>query len=278
MAARSRPEVPVPLRALTIGDRLDGALRILKLAPATVITLAAVAVVPVQLLAATLLRNAPSASLEAVFGRPLVTLFVDDLGGRTGVALFLVLLDSLSVSFVAVGLVSLVTGWHLGVRRPTADVLRAASSRLPAVAAVWVLVHLAEVAFGLVFVLTALLPMTWFAVAAPVLGAEGHGPWTTLGRSFHLTKRAFPLVLGTCLLVALVDVVLRFTLTAVGGFYVDAGWPAGWAVSTAVALGARLVTVPFVAGCAVLLYLDLRVRLEGLDIELAAADRFPVAG
>jgi hypothetical protein len=56
--------------------------------------------------------------------------------------------------------------------------------------------------------------------------------------------------------------------------YLELDLPAAWAVNTAVAAAALLVTVPFVAGVATLLYLDLRVRTEGLDIELAAARRF----
>ena len=39
----------------------------------------------------------------------------------------------------------------------------------------------------------------------------------------------------------------------------------------------QLVTIPVVAGITVLIYLDLRVRTEGLDLELDAIEAFPTA-
>jgi hypothetical protein len=40
----------------------------------------------------------------------------------------------------------------------------------------------------------------------------------------------------------------------------------------------QLVTLPVVAGITVLIYLDLRVRTEGLDLELDALAAFPTTG
>ena len=283
MAVGAAPELPVPLRPLSVSDRIDGALRVLKLAPGPVVALAAVAVVPVQLVAALVLGNGPTdldgnEQLEAVLGKPIVSVFLAESGGQAVSAALLVLLEVLAVSFVACGLGTLVTGWYLEGRvRSAGELVAGAAARLPAVAAAWFLVHVVELAFGAVVLLPALIPMTWFAIVAPLVGAEAIGPLRAMRRSFDLTRRAFWSVLGTCLLVALLDVVLRFALTALGFVYVDLDLPAAWAVSTAVAIAARLVTVPFVAGCAVLLYLDLRIRLEGLDIDLAADERFPDA-
>ena len=61
-----------------------------------------------------------------------------------------------------------------------------------------------------------------------------------------------------------VDPTLQAALAAVIGL--ESGWPLA-------ALGAvigQLLTTPFVAAATTLLYLDLRIRTEGLDIELAA--------
>ena len=96
-------------------------------------------------------------------------------------------------------------------------------------------------------------------------------------RSARLVNRRFGAVLGTCLLVvsrrrwcsrARSRRWRRSTSSSTG--------PLAWVVNTAVAAGALLITMPFVAGVVTLLYLDLRVRNEGLDIELAAARRLPV--
>lgn len=277
------PELPVPLRPLTAGDRVDGALRILKLAPGPVVGLAAAAVVPVHVLAALVLDGGPTdlggdEQFEAVLGKPIVTAVLAETGGQLVAAVLLVLLEVLAVSFVAAGLGALVTGWYLeGRQRTTGELISLAVGRLPAVAVAWVLVHLVEAAFGSFAGLPALAPMAWFSLVAPIIGAERLGPVRAMRRSVELTRRAFGIALGTCLVVAFVDVVLRFALTAIGILYVDLDLPAAWAVTTLVTVGSRLVTVPFVAGAAVLLYLDLRVRLEGLDIDLAADERFPDA-
>jgi hypothetical protein len=120
--------------------------------------------------------------------------------------------------------------------------------------------------------------MTWYSVVSVVVACEGVGPTKAMRRSFRLTSRRFGAVLLVCLLVVVVDLLLSGALTAIGALYVEAGGPAGWAVNTAVAAAALLVTTPFVAGAATLLYLDLRVRTEGLDIELAAGRRFATTG
>jgi hypothetical protein len=68
-------------------------------------------------------------------------------------------------------------------------------------------------------------------------------------------------------------------LTAIGGipsfaslFFGTEG--IGWILPAAVGVVSSLVTMPLVAGITVLIYLDLRVRTEGLDLELRAADAF----
>jgi hypothetical protein len=276
------PELPVPLRPMTPSDRLDGALRILKLAPGPVIALAAVAVVPLQLIGLLALGRSGvddgDAVFEAFVGRAGVRLFVTDSGGDAAIAIVLLLLEALAVSFVACGIGSLVSGWYFGGRRSTpADVVGFAARRLPALAAAWFLVHVAEAALAVAFIIPALVPMTWFALTAPIIGIEQLGPIKAMRRSMGLARRAFGTVLGTCLLVAVLDAGLRFSLSAIGGIYADIELPAAWAVTTATSIAARLVTVSFVAGVAVLLHLDLRIRLEGLDIQLAADERFPRA-
>lgn len=272
-ATAGRPEVPVPLRPLSSAERLDGALRILKLAPATVSALVLVAVVPVELLAALLVRDEDASLVRVLFGATIATLTDDGSGaGATGPLLFVVL-DAVVLAWVAVGLAGLVTGWHVGRRDATGEVLRAAATRLPAIVGAVLLVKAAEAVGIVVLVVGALLPMTWFAVAAPVLGAEQAGPVTALRRSFRLTRRHLGSVFGTCALSAGVALVLRASLSTLGGFYVDAGLPGEWVTVTVLGIAVRVVVDTLVAGAAVLTYLDLRVRREGLDIELAATDR-----
>ena len=122
----------------------------------------------------------------------------------------------------------------------------------------------------------AVVLMALFVVTAPVIGAEDLGPVAALRRSARLTRRAFWRVLGIALLSIVVEEMF-VTAVAILPTLVSA-WLGtdgiGWVLSVAVNLLTTMVTLPIVAGITVSLYLDLRIRTEGLDLELAAIDAF----
>ena len=274
------PVLPVPLRPMTIPDLLDGSLRILKLAPRTVIGLAAVVSLPVQLFLGYLNRQAiEDANVAAAFDDAFSGNASTDATGGLGAGPFAlgVVLDGLVLAIVAGGLAYLVAGWYAGTEHSLGAVIRVAFRRAAPLAVAWVLVHLAEAVFAIGLIVGALVPMTWFAVVSPAVVCEGIGPWRAVRRSGALTRRRFGAVLGTVLAVALVDALLGSALTGLAEVYVALGLPGAWVVTAAAGAAAGLVLTPFVAGVAVLLYLDLRVRHEGLDIELAANRRFAPA-
>jgi hypothetical protein len=80
--------------------------------------------------------------------------------------------------------------------------------------------------------------------------------------------------------VAAVDQVLHAAVAFLPVFTIEALVPEGLVLpAAAVASGAvRILTGGVLAGATVLLYLDTRVRAEGLDLELAAGDAFDRAG
>lgn len=270
--------VPVPLRPLTVPDLLDGGLRVWKLAPGTVAGLAALFVVPIQVGLGVLTRDqVEDVQVGQTFTDAMSATGPGDVDAGFGGDVFVLSLvaHGIALAFVTAGVAALVTGWYVGINRGTGALARIALRRTWPLVAAWVLVHLLEGVFAVLLLVPVIVPMAWFAVVTPVVACEGAGPVRAMRRAARLANRRFGAVLGTCLLVALIDVVLSGALTAVGALVLGLDLPAGWAVNTAVAAGALLVTVPFVAGVATLLYLDLRVRTEGLDIELAAARRFP---
>jgi hypothetical protein len=266
---------------MTIPDLLDGSLRILKLAPGTVLGLAAVVSVPVQLLLGYLSRRSiEDSDLGQVFNDAFSgTTSSSDVSDRFDLDAFTLgtVLDGLVLAAVTAGLAVLVAGWYTGHDRSLGQILAVAGRRALPLAVAWVLVHLIEAVFLVGFLVAALVPMAWFAVVSPVVACERVGPWRALRRSGALTRRRFGPVLGTGLAVAVVDVLLSGALTGGAQLYAAFDLPGAWIVTTAVVAAASLVVTPFVAGVAVLLYLDLRVRNEGLDVELAVPNRFPVA-
>ena len=242
-AAGRPPPVPVDLRPLTALERVDGGLRVLKLAPATMVAIAACTVVPVQLLAS-VVPDDPAHPAE-----PLVVAWL----GR-GAAITLA---------------------EDSARAPAGIVLLALESL--ALAGAWAVVHAAEAVGALALGVGALVPMVLFAVVTPVLAGEGLGVGAALRRSVALTKRRPGLVLGACLSIALADLALRGALTASATLWADLGLPAQGAVAAAVGIAARMVTVPMVAGAIVLLHLELRVRVEGHDLAVAVGELWPDA-
>lgn len=277
--APSSPPVPVPLRPMAHLERIDGGLRVLRLAPATVLAVTACTVVPVQLLGA-LVPDDPARPAEpalvAWLGRGAAIALLED-ADRLPLGLALVALESIALSVASAAIGLLVLGWYQGRRPATPEILRAGALGLPALVGAWIAVHLAESVAGLFLLVPALVPMALFAVVAPVVGVEGAGPAGALRRSASLTRRRFPDALGAVVSIAVVDLVLRGALVAPTLLWTAFGLPADRVVAAAFGVAARLVTVPMVAGAVALLYVDLRARVEGLDLELAADELWPDA-
>jgi hypothetical protein len=109
-------------------------------------------------------------------------------------------------------------------------------------------------------------------LAVPVLLVERTGAWEAVRRSVELVRprllRVVGLVVVTVILLTVVGAVLgvvQFPLAIVGGRVAQFGI----AVTT---LLAYVVTVPFEANIALLLYVDARVRHEGLDVAVLTAE------
>ncbi|WP_089775274.1 DUF7544 domain-containing protein [Ruania alba] len=130
---------------------------------------------------------------------------------------------------------------------------------------------------GIVVVLTAFVSMiavvVFTVLATPVLVLERSGIITALRRSFQLTRRSFWRILGiyllTVLLVGILASVVSYPFGIVGGLIgslmaIQVASMVGQVISLA-------VTTPFMAAVTALLYIDVRIRTEALDVELARA-------
>jgi hypothetical protein len=149
-------------------------------------------------------------------------------------------------------------------------------------------INAAAIAVGVLGGIAAICLTIWFSImlrlATPAVVLERQGPARALARSWQLVRRSFWRVLGIMLLAAIVvgfaSFVLQVPFTIVeaiaggsGGIFGLAGHRAVAAVIIG-AVGsvvAGAVTRPISAGVTVLLYLDMRMRKEGLDLALQAA-------
>ena len=266
---------------MTVSDVLDGAFAILKAAPATIIGFTAVFAVPVQLLGAWLQRDllGGDSLLDVIEGDTSLT-GVEQSGTGSGWAQVVLLFGpSLALVFVAAGIVRLVGAWHVGRDIPLGRLLRDMVPLAWPLLASWVLVHLAEGLGLLACGLPALAVMTWFLVTAPVVGAERLGPVKAMRRSARLVARRFWPVLGLVILSSIVMTIFGYAIglvpTTVSLLVGTDGL--GWVLTAASGILTSLITMPVVAATTVLIYLDLRVRTEGLDLELDAIEVFPAA-
>lgn len=195
----------------------------------------------------------------------------------------------------------------LGVRTPFGALWRRIRSRLGAVLGLAVLVTLLSLAASGVFLVPGLLVMRtdgllgvalfvaglvpaavvslWLlaklGLAAPSMLLEDRGPADALRRSWALTRGSFWRVLGILVLAAIIQgigasiVATPFSIVAaILSAGADSPYPSFGAnlVQLLVAgLGTTIggaVFYPFSAAVTTLLYLDLRMRREGLDVEL----------
>jgi hypothetical protein len=267
---------PLPLHPMTLSDILDGAFNLLKAELRTLMIVSAVFIVPVQLLAAFLQRDLLGGLgiLDFAVDPSATDAAVESGSAGQGIALVLTLAATvLILPFVAGAVSRVVSAAYLGDRLSPGDALRAVAGRWWVFVVSWVLVHLVEGVGYLFCLLPGLLAMALFVPVAPVIAIEGAGPLRAMRRSARLVRpRMFP-VLGIALLSGLLASTVGQVLGTVPTFLsliVGLRW--GWLLLAAGSIVTSLVTTPFVAIVATLVYYDGRIRQEGLDLQVMAAD------
>ncbi len=147
-----------------------------------------------------------------------------------------------------------------------------------------------EAAGGLIVVFLLLLLLylgyvlffrTRFAFAPAAVVLEGRGPVDAMRRSWNLVTgdfwRVFGILLLTTFVVGMVATVLNFPFTMAGTLLGMLGGGALWTIVVAAVLIAvggtvgAMITYPFEAGVAGLLYADRRMRSEAFDLVLQTA-------
>jgi hypothetical protein len=248
----------VPLRPLTVGEILDGAVTTIRRYPGALLGLGAAAAVVsalVQLLQLQGTSDASSAMLTllgylvtafigvALSGAAAIVLRAALLGdpmsaaeviARTRERLWRLLLTALLVTFITVALIVTVVGW------------------------IWAYAAL--------------------SLAGAVVAIEGAGPREAMRRSRALVKGAWWRTFGILVLQNVISTVVTTVIAVPAVIVVGAGGLFDSTVSTistsgqitlavATAVG-TLITAPFGACVRALLYTDRRMRVEGLDVAL----------
>ncbi len=251
------------LRPRTASELVDAAFRIFRHHFGSYALLAAVAALPGLLVNVMMLA-------EADWGADLSALAAQD--PFSGWRMASSLLSFLTYSVVEGVYVRLTADAYDGGTPDLADVLRRTLPRIPAVIAGQVLRVLAVLIAALALIVPGLIVLvrTSFVAQANVL--EGAGPVAGVGRSWALSKGNAWRVLGGIGLAWLLLFVVLFGLQMVAGVAgLLIGGTAMLMVASLVvsALGMALI-YPLVPIVGTLMYFDLRIRREGLDLELMA--------
>ncbi len=276
----------VPLRPLSLSDILDGSFRVIRRNPrATLGVSAAIAVVQsAVLLIFQLITWGSLGSTRTDSGTEQLT--GAQVGGVATSAFSVVVLSAVFGALLTGMLTLVVTDDVLGNRVPIDQLWRRVRPRLLPLIGLSVVITVVE-ALGLVLCLG---PGIWlwgiWAVAVPAFMVDGTSVFGALGRSRELVRDYFWRVwgiraLGTLIVLVVGGIVgVPFTLLAVllsGDTFSSVSHHAGGApvvyllVSAIGGILTTTFTAPVKSGIDALLYVDQRMRKEGLDIALQQA-------
>lgn len=308
----------VPLRPLSLGDILNGAVTLARRNPAATFGLTAIVMTVYGVVAALLQRLYASgfASFQQTFQpgqqptQQQLNDLVSSLVGEALPAILAILVLALITNAVLTGLLSAVIGRGiLGHKVSLAQAWRA--GRLGAVVGTTALLFLLSIAVPVpVAVIVVVLVLAHVVPAAVVIGVLGFIAWVVLGavltirlslalpavvlervpprqairRSWQLSRGSYWRLFGILALTGIVVAVAGYVLSIpflVGELLVGgSGGLLTASASTSVAvlivsivgsIVTATVTRPISAGVSVLLYADLRMRREGLDLMLRDA-------
>jgi hypothetical protein len=262
------------MRPRRVGEILDAAIKLYTGNARTLMGLAAVVVIPLQILTAiVLLSTLPSGSdvPGSAFSAPSsATDRAAALGGQITLELASLLVGAL----VTAASVKAVSDAYLDQSPSIAGSLRFALGRLLRVVGLQIITLI-----GLVLAFIALIiPGIWlyaaWSVAVPCLLIERRGAVRALGRSRRLVKgRWWPtaaVILVSTIMVSVIGGVLVGLLGAVAGVSHQSSVVLAVVTVTLASAISAVITEPFRAAAVTVLYYDLRVRREGYDLEVLA--------
>lgn len=273
---RARPE----LRPLAIGEIVDAAIKLYRSNFGVLIRISGAVMLPiglVQLIATILVGPVDFASMVTVESEP-ATLgeALGPLGpiytvvAITGTLAFLATIIVQGASIQAIATV------YQGAEPDWRESLRIGLRRWLPLLAATLLTSIGAV-FGLIFCLVpgVWLFTVWSVTPAPVV-TERMGAISAMRRSYQLVKGRFWQVLGAMALGYLLYFVASQVLSTVTAVVTAVGTMGSGSVSfipsTIGQIIVGIIATPFLAIITTIIYFDLRVRKEGYDLELMAAD------
>ncbi|HMT32229.1 MAG TPA: hypothetical protein PKC73_02900 [Dermatophilaceae bacterium] len=301
LTAAAKPGI-IPLAPLTLSEVIDGAINHLRRNAGAILTASAVVnastLLPMAALLALLSRGSwlSSSGVSGLIGSPVVVLLLGLLGSVLATFLLSAVLGY-AVSRATLGQrVSAGTIWR-ELRPRVGRTLVSQTAAAAALAGPWLALVIVVAALstgsvpltvavallgGLVCVVASAVLLPRLAVIGPALAVEQGGIAASWRRAFRLSRKRWGRVLGSLLVTAAASTLVALFLDVVqtvlydliiGMLELDRATDAVLSAvgGTLAALVTSTLVTPVLAGAAVLLYLDLRMRGEGLDLTLRRA-------
>lgn len=264
------------MRPRSVGEVLDAGIKIYVRNAKTLMGLAAVVVVPLQILSAIVLLSTLSSGSDVPTGTTFSTqsTTTTDRTAVLGAYLTLFVIQLFVSALVTGASVKAVSDAYLDQPTGIAISLRYALRRLPAL--VWMqILKVLGLIIGFVLLI---IPGIWlygaWSVSVPALLIDRVGPWRSLGRSRRLVrKRWWPtagVVLVTTIMVSIVSGIVEALLAAIASLPSQPSLPLAVLINTLAGAFSAIVATPFTSAVVTVLYYDLRVRREGYDLHLLA--------
>ena len=285
-APSSRALVGSPVDRLqprTVGQLLDGGFEVLRFRARTIAIVAATIILPLyalpQLLITLLGGESAATDVFSDGGTPFLAgtgSMVSSYGNAAYFGYLVALGLAVAQMLTGVAVAHLVTAWMVGSDPGPSQTLRFVLRRSPVALAAFTVALLFKAAAGLVtcgLALLFIIPL--LSVLAPVVAVEPIGSGGAVSRTLKLAnRRVGPLMMVSLLWLVVSLIVTLGTLLVTTILESLLGQDAS---STAIIIGAVTVGVSAVlmvvqVAVTVLVYVDLRVRTEGLDLELEATD------
>jgi hypothetical protein len=265
------------LRPRRVGEILDAAIKLYIGNAKTLMGLAAVVVIPLQILSAVVLLSTVSAGSQVPsggFGVASSTSSASDSAAALGARVILEVAQLLVGALVTAACVKAVSDAYLHQPATIGGSLRFAVRRVIRVLGLQIVMTI-----GLILAFVALIiPGIWlyaaWSVAIPCLLIERRGIFRALGRSRRLVKdRWWPtagVILVATIMVSLVAGALGAALVAIAGVSQESSVLLSVATVSLAGAISGILTEPFRASAVTVLYYDLRVRREGYDLHVLA--------
>lgn len=251
----------LPQRGL--GDILSTAFELYKTNAAKLIQIVAIVVIPLSLIQAIIVDLAiGNATGEIKVDQVTGEITVDSGGGLIQGVLGLAIVALMSViiqQLLAGSLTRGAAGSLLGRAVDVGASYRYAFSRIGALIGLAILVGVVVFVGYLLLIIPGIIFGVFLSMAMPAFIVERKGISDAMSRSWELVRGSWWHTLGVILVAGILAGIVSSVIGAIGGSTFIGSWIFG-------ALG-QIITAPFVALVAVVLYVDLRARHEGLSAE-----------